>query len=112
LIPLAYLDSNILIAYFWSHYYGSDSRQTNEIDLIERAFSKRYEIALTTFSMVELYEHFHDYYLLDKTIKRGYSFREFSRVRHDPDMALTASEEGRINRIFDDFENQEGVVMY
>jgi predicted nucleic acid-binding protein len=112
LIPLAYLDSNILIAYFWSHYFGSDSRQTNEIKLVEKAFSKEYELALSTFSMVELYEHFRDYYLLDKTIKRGYGFREFSRVRHDHDLTITSSEEERINQIFDDFENKEGVVMY
>jgi hypothetical protein len=98
LIPIAYLDSNILIAYFWSHYFGSDSRQTNEIELVEKAFSKEYEIALSTFSMVELYEHFRDYYLLDKTIKRGYGFREFSRVRHDHDLSLTSSEEERLFR--------------
>ena len=62
--------------------------------------------------MVELYEHFRDYYLLDKTIKRGYGFREFSRIRNEHDLTLTTTEEKRISGIFDDFENQEGVEMY
>ena len=108
----AYIDSNILIAYFWSHYFGSDLRKTAEIALIEKAFAKEYELVLSTFSMVELYEHFRDYYLLDKTIKQGYGFREFSRFRNEHDLTLTSTEEMRLSGIFDDFENHDGVEMY
>jgi len=106
----AYLDTNILIAYFWSHYFGSDRRETNEIKLIKQGILKEYELVCSTFSSIEIYQHFRDYYLLDKVIKSGYGYRGFLRMKSHHE--VTETERNRIYEMLDDFENQDGINLY
>lgn len=98
----AYLDSNILISYFWSHYFGHDKPQDTNWKLINRAINGEYDVCASTFSTIEIFEHFRDYFLLTKVIKQGHGYREFKRWRGNH--VLHKKQKQKIYGFLDDFE--------
>ena len=78
----AYLDTNVLIEHAWERHVDAPSPKRNiASELIELGLDGRYEIYISTFCVMELYEHFRDWYLMQKVIANGFGFREFRRER-------------------------------
>jgi len=81
-VTKAYLDTNILISYIWSEFYQKTDRKKPEShSLINLGAQGKYEIYISEYNLMEIQEHFSDYYLQQNAIKDGFGFREFSSVR-------------------------------
>jgi predicted nucleic acid-binding protein len=82
MIKRAYLDTNVLIEHAWARQVGVPSPRKNiASELIEFGLDGRYKIYISTFCVMEMYEHFRDWYLMQKVIENGFGFREFRRER-------------------------------
>ncbi len=82
IIRRAYLDTNVLIEHAWARQVSSTSpRKRMASELIELGLAGEFEIFISTFSVMELYEHFRDWYLMQKVIENGFGYREFRRER-------------------------------
>jgi len=96
----AYIDSNIIIEYcLWRYLSKGKGEITKEIELIEKGFAGDFEIYISNFTLIEISSHFTDYFLMQKTLKAGFSHREFKRERHRFNLSL--EEERKIDSIID-----------
>lgn len=78
----AYLDTNVLIEHAWGLHVGAPSTMKNIASrLIELGLDGEFKIYISTFCVMELYEHFRDWYLMQKVIENGFGYREFRRER-------------------------------
>jgi predicted nucleic acid-binding protein len=78
----AYLDTNVLIDYAWERTpSASTSRSNLASNLIKLGLEGRFDIYISVFCIMELYEHFRDWFLLQKVIGDGFGYREFRRER-------------------------------
>jgi len=93
----AYLDTNVLIDYVWSAFFSEEEeKKSPSYTLVNKGSMGEYEILISFYTLMEIYQHFTDYYLQQNAIKDGFGFREFSRVRRnyvlDEDQMKTISE--------------------
>lgn len=78
----AYLDTNVLIENAWERLaFEPPARRTTASRLVELGQDGRFEIVTSTFCIMELYEHFRDWFLMQKVIGSGFGYREFRRER-------------------------------
>ena len=78
------MDTNILIEYIWRTYYPkTEVGTTPACQLIERGVEVNYEMYISYYTLMEISQHFTDYYLEQKAIRNGFSYREFPRMRGD-----------------------------
>ncbi len=78
----AYLDTNVLVEYAWERTPSAPSSNKKRASrLIELGLKGNYDIYISTFCIMELYEHFRDWYLMKKVIADGFGYREFRRER-------------------------------
>lgn len=109
-----YLDSNIIIDYCWHTYFAESKnnpvKEKKEIvDLIERGKKGEFEIVLSTYVTIEVFEHFRDYYLLDKCLKSGYGYQEFRRYKQKYHM--TKSEKDLILGMIEGIEDDKDITF-
>ena len=64
-----------------------------------------YEIFISFYTLLEISQHFTDYYLQQKAIKDGYSFREFPKVRRN--YTLTKDEAETISELVENLRTNE-----
>jgi len=93
----AYLDTNILIDYIWSAFFSEEEKKKSpSYTLVNKGSMGEYEIFISFYTLMEIHQHFTDYYLQQNAIKDGFSFREFPRVKRnyvlDEDQIRTVSE--------------------
>jgi len=80
----AYLDTNILVDYVWSAFFSEEKeKKSPSYTLINKGSMGEYEIFISFYTLMEIHQHFTDYYLQQNAIKDGFGFREFSRVRRN-----------------------------
>ncbi len=104
----AYLDTNVLIEYAWERTPSTSSTRTKPAtDLIQRGLDGEFDIYISTFCIMELYEHFRDWYLMRKVIADGFGFREFRRERRKH--RLTDEETSKLDRLIADFKDKPNV---
>ena len=85
----AYLDTNVLIEYAWERLIKEPpSRRTIANKLIGLGLDGEFEIAISTFCIMELYEHFRDWFLMQKVIEDGFGYREFRRERRNHKLSM------------------------
>lgn len=78
----AYLDTNVLIENVWERLaLEPTTRRSSATRLVELGQDGGFEIVISTFCITELYEHFRDWFLLQKVIGSGFGYREFRRER-------------------------------
>lgn len=78
----AYLDTNVLVEYAWERTPSTPSSNKKQASrLIEFGLRGDFDIYISTFCIMELYEHFRDWYLMKKVIADGFGYREFRRER-------------------------------
>jgi len=78
----AYLDTNVLIEYAWERTPSAPASRPNLASkLMELGLDGRFDIYVSVFCIMELYEHFRDWFLLQKVIGDGFGYREFRRER-------------------------------
>ncbi len=78
----AYLDTKVLIENAWERLaFEPTSRRSGASKIVELGQDGRFEIVISTFCIMELYEHFRDWFLLQKVIGSGFGYREFRRER-------------------------------
>ncbi len=78
----AYLDTNVLIENAWGRLADAPSSKKNiASELIKLGLDGRFEISISTFCIMELFEHFRDWFLMKKVIRGGFGYREFRRER-------------------------------
>ena len=80
----AYLDTNVLIDYVWSAFFSEEEeKKSPSYTLVNKGSMGEYEIFISFYTLMEIHQHFSDYYLQQNAIKDGFGFREFSRVRRN-----------------------------
>lgn len=78
------MDTNILIDYAWSAFFSEeDEKKSVSYALVNKGSMGEYEIYISFYTLMELYEHFSDFFLQQNAIKGGFSFREFPKVRRN-----------------------------
>lgn len=102
----AYLDTNILIDYCWLAYFAEErTRKSKSYTLVNKGAMGEYEIFISFYTLLEISQHFTDYYLQQKAIKDGYSFREFPKVRRN--YTLTKDETETISELVENLRTNE-----
>ena len=80
----AYLDTNIFIDYIWSVYFSEEKKKkSTSFTLVNKGSMGEYEIFISFYTLMEIHQHFTDYYLQQNAIRDGFGFRDFHRVRRD-----------------------------
>jgi len=78
----AYLDTNILIDYIWSAFFLEEKeKKSPSYTLVNKGSMGEYEIFISFYTLMEIHQHFTDYYLQQNAIRNGFGFRQFPRVR-------------------------------
>jgi predicted nucleic acid-binding protein len=78
----AYLDTNVLIEYAWERTPSAPTtRPRLASKVMELGLDGQFDIYVSVFCIMELYEHFRDWFLLQKVIGDGFGYREFRRER-------------------------------
>ena len=76
----AYLDTNVLIENAWERLaFEPTAKRSSASRLVELGQDGRFEIVISTFCIMDLYEHFREGSLLQKVIGSGFGYREFRR---------------------------------
>jgi len=94
-----FLDSCVWINYIWqTHFEESAKTNNSSVKLIEKIYkNNNYEIILSPFLTNEISTHFRDWFIMQKIIKDGFSYRDFSRERKN--YSLTEEEKNEIIQI-------------
>jgi predicted nucleic acid-binding protein len=80
----AYLDTNILIGYVWDAFFSeSGHKKSPSYTLVNEGSMGKFEIFISFYTLMEIHQHFTDFYLQQNAIKDGFSFREFPKVRRN-----------------------------
>lgn len=80
----AYLDTNVLIDYIWFAFFSEEKgKKSLSYTLVNKGSMGEYEIFISFYTLMEIHQHFTDYYLQQNAIRDGFGFREFPRVRRD-----------------------------
>jgi len=94
-----FLDSCVWISYVWQTQFTNkakkESASTSVIKKIDG--DNNFQIILSPFLISEISSHFRDWYNMQKAIKDGYSYRDFTRVKKDYE--LTDKEVEKIDDI-------------
>lgn len=101
-----YLDTNIFIEYLWRYFFSENaSKNTASCRLIQSGAEGKFEIYFSEFTVMEITQHFIDYFLMQKVISDGYSFREFSKMKKKYE--ITEDESLTINQLTDRLINNQ-----
>ena len=101
----AYIDTNVLIDYLWIEFFAEEKRRTPAYTLINKGAEGEYEIYISFYTLIEISQHFTDYFLQQKAIKSGFSFREFRKVRQN--YTLTIDEMKTISELVENLRTSE-----
>ena len=103
------LDSNIWIDYLWYHFFSEQKgRKKKTVKLVELFdFQDKFVALLTPFLITEISSHFADWFLLQKVIKSGYSYREFLRERRNYNLSIKEKE--KINEMVESISKKDFV---
>jgi predicted nucleic acid-binding protein len=98
-----FLDSNIIIDYCWGKYFSDDNKhQGYGFRVFQIGLDGKYSILISNFNLIEVFEHFRDYFKLNRIIKSGFSHREFIRERSK--ISITEEEEDQIDTMLTEIE--------
>lgn len=92
-----YVDTNIIIDYCWYTFFSDKrTKQSHSVILVNRGAMGHFNIHISFYTLMELSNHFTQYYLEQKAIKSGYgypdSFRQRSKFELDEKERKTISE--------------------
>ena len=74
----------MLIDYAWSAFFSEeDDKKSVSYSLVNKGSMGEYEIFISFYTLMELHEHFSDFFLQQNAIKGGFSFREFPKVKRN-----------------------------
>jgi predicted nucleic acid-binding protein len=79
----AYLDTNIIVSYLWNSFYEGRGKKSVSYRLVNQGGMGKFEIYISFYTLMEIHEHFTDYYLQQNSIKDGFGFREFPKERRN-----------------------------
>lgn len=79
----AYLDTNVLIDYCWAIFFSDGERRSQSVTLVNKGSMGEYEIFISFYTLMELHEHFSDFFLQQNVMKRGFGYREFPKLKRD-----------------------------
>ena len=106
----AYLDTNVLIEYAWERTPSApSSRPKLASKLMELGLDGRFDIFISVFCIMEMYEHFRDWFLLQKAIEDGFGYREFRRERKR--YRLTKKEVGILESLISEFRDNPNIFF-
>lgn len=78
----AYADTNILIDYCWATFFSEgNSRKSKSVLLVNKGAMGFFDMHISFYTLMELSNHFTQYFLEQKAIKSGYSYPESFRQR-------------------------------
>ena len=78
----AYIDTNILIDYCWAKFFSEGkSRKSKSVLLVNKGAMGLFDMHISFYTLMELSNHFTQYFLEQKAIKSGYSYPESFRQR-------------------------------
>jgi len=79
----AYIDTNILIDYCWATFFSEkSSRKSKSVLLVNKGAMGLFDMHISFYTLMELANHFTQYFLEQKAIKSGYSYPESFRQRN------------------------------
>jgi len=102
-----FLDSCVWINYIWQTQFSSKPKEkTASTKLIERVTGdKKYQVILSPFLVNEISAHFRDWFLMQKVIQDGFSYREFNREKKNYE--ILEQEVGQIDDIINTINGVE-----
>ncbi len=103
-----FLDTHLWIDYAWYNYMEKvkGSKRT-AVKLIEKLENSTFFVIFSQFSIIEISNHFADWFLLKKVIKSGFSYREFKVQRKN--YSLTQKEKNKIDEIIENIGSKNFV---
>lgn len=105
-----YADANIWVDFAWSFL----DRRTKIKCPIQELFAVfnggEVEVVTSALLNAEISAHYRDWLLLKRTMRNGFSYREFSRIKSRYD--LSASERHRIDLVIDDINSLPYVSFF
>ena len=79
----AYIDTNILIDYCWATFFSEkSSRKSKSVLLVNKGAMGLFDMHISFYTLMELANHFTQYFLEQKAIKSGYSYPESFRQNY------------------------------
>jgi len=105
-----YVDTNILIDYCWWKYFSeSETKKSNSVIAIQKGFdnNSNYEIYISNYTLIEIANHFRDWFLLKKVTSSGFSYKDFSKEKHK--FSLSEEELSLIDKITTDLEEHPNI---
>lgn len=106
----AYLDTNVLIEYAWERTPSAPTSRPNLASkVIELGLDGQFDMYVSVFCIMELYEHFRDWYLLQKVIGDGFGYREFRRERKNH--RLTKKETAVLESLIEEFRDNPNIYF-
>ena len=104
----AYLDTNVLVEYAWERTPSPPaSHKKLATRLIELGMDGTFDIYISTFCIMELFEHFRDWYLMKKVIEDGFGYREFRSERRNH--RLTKEDIDKLEALISDFKDKPNI---
>lgn len=74
----------MLIDYSWVAFFSEkEEKKSKSYTLVNKGSMGEYEIFISFYTLMEVHEHFSDFFLQQNAIKGGFSFREFPKVRRN-----------------------------
>lgn len=86
----AYIDSDIIINYCWVKFFSDQRSKTSKsVLLVNKGAMGYFDIHISFYTLMEVSQHFTQYFLQQKAIREGYTWAESFRQKSqsDPDEA-------------------------
>lgn len=106
-----FLDSCVWINYIWQVQFSQEPKEkTASTKLIEKIKGdKKYQVILSPFLVNEISTHFKDWFLMQKVIQDGFSYREFNREKKNYE--ISSQEIEKIDEIINTISNIENIEI-
>lgn len=86
----AYIDSDVIINYCWVTFFSQQkSKESKSVLLVNKGAMGQFDMHISFYTLMEVSQHFTQYFLQQKAIKGGYTYQESFRQRYRFDLEET-----------------------
>jgi predicted nucleic acid-binding protein len=97
----AYIDSDVIINYCWVTFFSHQkTKESKSVLLVNKGAMGQFDMHISFYTLMEVSQHFTQYFLQQKAIKEGYTYQESFRQRYKFDL-----EEAEAKTVFELVEN-------
>lgn len=86
----AYIDSDVIVNYCWVTFFSQQkSKESKSVLLVNKGAMGQFDMHISFYTLMEVSQHFTQYFLQQKAIKEGYTYQESFRQRYRFDLEET-----------------------